>query len=97
MKYRIRHTYKPKIIIPSSGFVDNCLSFLISKEPRIIVTSDNVECAVTDVVEKHICDLESEIQSVYKCDVWSWIKRWYSLSESFNNMRVFVIELKKAC
>lgn len=68
---------------------------MISEEPRIIVTSDNIECAVTDVQEKHICELESEIQSIYKCDVWSWVKRWYSLSGSLNNMNVFVIELKK--
>lgn len=96
MEYRIRHTYKPKIILPNVGFIDSCLAFMLSEE-RTIVTSDGFKCNVTDVREMHLCELESEIQGIYKCDVWSWIKRWYSLSESFNNMRVFVIELKKLC
>ena len=95
MEYKIRHTYKPKIIIPVCGFVDNCLSFLVNNDKRYIITSDNVKCVVSDVCEKHICDLEAEIQTIYNCDAWAWIKRWHNLTNRFNNMRVYVIELEK--
>lgn len=94
MKYRIKHTYKPKIIIPVNGISDN-LDFLLDKGERIVVTSDNVECKALNVEEKHLCDLESEIQSIYNCDAWSWVKRWYKIDERICDLRMLVIELAK--
>lgn len=100
MKYRIRHTYKPKIVIPVNGIGDNDftnLDFLLDKEERIVVTSDNVECKALNVEEKHLCDLESEIQSIYNCDAWSWVKRWYKIDNRVSNLRVITMDLKKLC
>ena len=94
MKYRIRHTYKPKIIIPVNGISDN-LDFLLDKGERIVVTSDNVECRALNVEEKHLCDLESEIQSIYNCDAWSWVKRWYKIDNMVSDLRVITMELYK--
>lgn len=96
MKYKIRHTYKPKIVIPVNGICDN-LDFVLDKEERIVVTSDNVECKALNVEEKHLCDLESEIQSIYNCDAWSWVKRWYKIDNWVSDLRVLVLELEKVC
>lgn len=100
MQYRIRHTYKPKIVIPYLGIGDSDftnLDFLLDKEERIVVTSDNIECKVLNVEEKHLCDLESEIQSIYNCDAWSWVKRWYKIDNRVSDLRVLVLELEKVC
>lgn len=96
MKYRIRHTYKPKIIIPVNG-ISNNLDFLLDKEERIVVTSDNIECKALNIEEKHLCDLESEIQSIYNCDAWSWIKRWYKIDNWVSDLRVITMDLEKLC
>lgn len=96
MKYRIRHTYKPKIIIPINGICNN-LDFVFDKEERIVVTSDNVECKVLNVEEKHLCNLESEIQSIYNCDAWSWVKRWYKIDNWVSDLRVIIMDLEKLC
>lgn len=98
MEYRIRHTYKPKIVIPYLGIGDSAftnLDFLLDKGERIVVTSDNIECKVLNVEEKHLCDLENEIQSIYNCDAWSWVKRWYKIDNRVSDLRVLFLELKK--
>ena len=98
MEYRIRHTYKPKIIIPYLGIGDSVftnLDFIIDKGERTVITSDNIKCKVLNVEEKHLCDLECEIQSIYNCDAWSWVKRWYKIDNRVSDLRVLVLELKK--
>lgn len=100
MEYRIRHTYKPKIVIPYLGIGDSAITnidFILDKGERIVVTSDNIKCKVLNVDEKHLCNLESEIQSIYNCDAWSWIKRWYKIDNRVSDLRVLVLELKKVC
>jgi hypothetical protein len=100
MEYRIRHTYKPKIVIPVNGIGDNAftnLDFLLDKGERIVVTSDNVKCKVLNIEEIHLCDLENEIQSIYNCDAWSWVKRWYKIDNRVSNLRVITMDLKKLC
>ena len=94
MEYKIRHTYKPKVILPNIGFIDSCLAFMLS-EDRTIVTSDGFKCNVTDLREKHLCELESEILEIYKIDVWSWLKKWYGIDKGLLDMRMLVIELEK--
>lgn len=94
MEYRVRHTYKPKIILPNIGFIDSCLAFMLSEE-RIIVTSDGFKCNVTDVREMHLCELESEILEIYKIDVWSWLKKWYGIDKGLLDFRMLVLQLEK--
>lgn len=98
MKYKIKHTYKEKVIIPVQGVNFNgmsSISFLADKEQRIVITSDNIECNVVSITERHLCDLESDIQLIYGCDAWSWLKRWYRIDERVNDLRVLILELKK--
>ena len=100
MEYRIRHTYKPKIVIPYLGIGDSDftnLDFILDKGERIVVTSDNIKCKVLNIEEKHLCDLESEIQGIYNCDAWSWVKRWYKIDNRVSDLRVLVLELQKLC
>lgn len=94
MEYKIRHTFKPKIILPNIGFIDSCLAFMLS-EDRTIITSDGVKCNVTDLREKHLCELESEILEIYKIDVWSWLKKWYGIDKGLLDFRMLVLELEK--
>lgn len=94
MDYKIRHTFKPKIILPNIGFIDSCLAFMLS-EDRTIITSDGVKCNVADLREKHLCELEREILEIYKIDVWSWLKKWYSIDKGLLDMRMLVIELER--
>ena len=98
MEYRIRHTYKPKIVIPYLGIGGNAftnLDFILDKGERIVVTSDNIKCKVLNVEEIHLCDLESEIQSIYNIDAWSWFKRWYKIDYRVSDLRVLVLELEQ--
>lgn len=98
MIYTIRHTYKPKIIIPCLGVKGKDftnLDFLLDKNERIVLTSDNVKCIVTNLEEKHLLELESEIQSIYGIDAYSWLKRWYKIDERICDLRMLVIELQK--
>ena len=100
MEYLIRHTYKPKIVIPYIGIGGSALTnldFILDKGERIVVTSDNTKCKVLNVEEKHLCDLESEIQSIYNCDAWTWVKRWYKIDNRVSDLRVITMELKKLC
>jgi hypothetical protein len=98
MEYLIRHTYKPNIVIPYLGIGDSVftnIDFILDKGERIVVTSDNIKCKVLNVEEKHLCNLENEIQSIYNCDAWSWVKRWYKIDNRVSDLRVLVLELKK--
>lgn len=94
MEYKIRHTYKPKVILPNIGFIDSCLAFMLS-EDRTIITSDGFKCNVTGLREKHLCELEKDILDIYKIDVWSWLKKWYSIDKGLLDMRMLVIELER--
>ncbi len=98
MIYTIRHTYKPKIVIPIQGIKGKDftnLDFLLDKNERIVLTSDNVKCKVVNLEEKHLLELESEIQSIYGIDAYSWLKRWYKIDERICDLRMLVIELAK--
>jgi hypothetical protein len=98
MIYTIRHTYKPKIVIPCLGITGKDftnLDFLLDKNERIVLTSDNVKCKVISLEEKHLCDLESEIQSIYGIDAYSWLKRWCKIDDRISDLRMLVVELVK--
>ncbi len=98
MIYTIRHTYKPKIVIPIQGIKGKDftnLDFLLDKNERIVLTSDNVKCKVVNLEEKHLLELESEIQSIYNCDALAWLKRWYNIDNRVYDLRMLVIELAK--
>ena len=96
--YIIRHTYKPKVIIPYIGLGGanaTNLDFLLDKGERFVVTPNDIKCKVVSCEEKHLCELEDEIMKIYNCNVWSWIKRWYNIDERFSDMRVLVLELEE--
>lgn len=98
MIYRIRHTYKPKVIIPYIGIDGtDCtnLDFLLDNGERFVTTPNDIRCRVLSCEEKHLCDLEDEIMKIYNCNVWSWIKRWHNIDDRFCDMRVLVLELEQ--
>ena len=98
MIYTIRHTYKPKIIIPYIGITGNHftnLDFVLDKNERVVLTSDNVKCSVVNLEEKHLMELQNEIQNIYGCDAWAWLKRWYNIDGRLSDLRLLVLELVK--
>ena len=75
--YRIRHKYKKKVIVPLVAISDN-FKFLFDKDDRFITTSDGIRARVVDCVEKHIVELEQDIQELYGMNAWDFLKTWYN-------------------
>lgn len=94
MIYTIRHTYKPKVILPYVG-IENNISFALDKDERIIVTADNIRCKAINVKVSNVFKLEQDIQHIYGCDAWSWLKRWHELCPALSSIEVLVMELKQ--
>lgn len=92
--HRVNHRYKDIMIVPMIAVSSN-LSFCTSKGDRYILTADNVRCKVEEWSEKHICDLEKDIQDMYRINAWDFIKRWHSIYPQMTSMHFFVIKVSK--
>lgn len=98
MKYIIRHTFKPTIIVPHFALRNNgksSLDFMLNEGERVVVTSDGVECRALNVEEKHLCELESDIKSIYGMDTWNWLKRWYNIDSGLCHLCMVKMDLEK--
>lgn len=94
INYRVNHRYKETIIIPYVAISSN-VSFLVSKGTKFIITADDIRCKVQSYEEKHICELEEDIQKIYGIDTWSFIKRWYKADKNMQSMYFIKIKLIK--
>lgn len=90
----VNHSFKQKIIVPFVGVTNNC-SFVLSKGDHYITTADKIRCKVVNWNEKHICELEEEIQKLYGIDAWSFVKRWYKSAPQMDSMHFLVLNLTK--
>lgn len=93
-RYAIRHSFKPTIIVPYMAIKNN-VAFLLSQGDKKVITSDKVECIATDIKEVHICDLEGDIQQLYKLSAWDFIKRWKMNETNLGSMYFVKMNLKK--
>lgn len=93
IKYFVKHNSKEKIIVPIVALSDN-YDFFISKEEKYIVFNDKVEGKVLNWETKHICELEEEIKELYKCDVWSYLKKWYKYCKDMDSMHLLCMEIE---
>ena len=94
-EYCVNHRYKDVLIIPYAG-IDKSLTFMLDKGEKYILTADGIRAKVVSWEEKHICELEDEIQRLYNMDCWSYIKRWHKATKGcMDSMHFLILKLKK--
>lgn len=92
--HHVNHKYRETIIVPYIAIEGN-ISFSTNKGDKYIRFADGITAKVIESYEKHICDLEEEVRSLYNIDCWSFIKRWYNANKSMSSMEFVVIKVKK--
>ena len=90
----VNHKFKERMILPFVAITSN-VNFVMSKGDHYITTADKIRCKVVNWNEKHICELEEEIQKLYGIDAWSFVKRWYKSAPQMDSMHFLVLDLKK--
>lgn len=93
-EHNVLHKFKETMIVPYYAVTNNC-SLIMSKGDHYITTADKICCKVVNWNEKHICELEEEIQKLYGIDAWSFVKRWYKSAPQMDSMHFIVLDLKK--
>lgn len=93
-EHRVNHKFKEVMILPFAGITNN-VDLIMSNGEHYVTTSDNIRCKVVNWSEKHICELEEEIQKLYGIDAWSFVKRWYKAAPRMDSMHFLVLNLTK--
>lgn len=92
--HHVAHRFAKEMILPYNAF-DNNLGLARACDTRYIVCSDGKRAELIEYVEKHICELEEDIQRIYKMDAWSFLKRWYNSDLKPRNMYFLKLRLKE--
>ena len=94
-EHHVLHKFKETMILPYYAVTNNC-SLIMSKGDHYVTTADGIHCKVVSWEEKHICELEDEIQRLYNMDCWSYIKRWHKATKGcMDSMHFLILKLKK--
>ena len=94
-EHHVLHKFKETMIVPYYS-VSNNVSLVMSKGDHYVTTADGIHCKVVSWEEKHICELEDEIQRLYNMDCWSYIKRWHKATKGcMDSMHFLILKLKK--
>ena len=94
-EHHVLHKFKETMIVPYYAVTNN-VSLVMSKGDHYVTTADGIHCKVVSWEEKHICELEDEIQRLYNMDCWSYIKRWYKATKGcMDSMHFLILKLKK--
>lgn len=94
-EHNVLHKFKETMILPYYAVTNNC-SLIMSKGDHYVTTADGIHCKVVSWEEKHICELEDEIQRLYNMDCWSYIKRWHRATKGrMDSMHFLILKLKK--
>lgn len=94
-EHNVLHKFKETMILPYYAVTNNC-SLIMSKGEHYATTADGIHCKVVSWEEKHICELEDEIQRLYNMDCWSYIKRWHKATKGcMDSMHFLILKLKK--
>lgn len=94
-EHNVLHKFKETMIVPYYAVTNNC-SLIMSKGDHYVTTADGIHCKIVSWEEKHICELEDEIQRLYNMDCWSYIKRWHKATKGcMDSMHFLIIKLKK--
>lgn len=92
--HRVRHSFKPEIIVPIAAITNN-IDFLLCKGEKRIMTTDSVECTVESHEEIHMCKLATDVKRLYNMDMWPFIMRWYGVEPDMHSMEFVRMKLKK--
>lgn len=90
----VNHRFREEMILPYAGITPN-IAFLMACGERWVTTSDRIHCKVVELEERHICDLEDKIRSLYSIEPYDFIKRWYGACKRMDSMTFVYIKLKK--
>ena len=94
-EHNVLHKFKETMIVPYYAVTNNC-SLIMSKGEHYVTTADGIHCKVVSWEEKHICELEDEIQRLYNMACWSYIKRWHKATKGcMDSMHFLILKLKK--
>lgn len=95
-EHNVLHKFRDsEIVIPWAALTNN-FAMVMSKGDHYVTTADGIHCKVVSWEEKHICELEDEIQRLYNMDCWSYIKRWHKATKGcMDSMHFLIIKLKK--
>lgn len=92
--HHINHKFRETIVVPYVA-IENNISYLTNKGDKYIIFADGIKAKVVESYEKHICDLEEDIQKLYGIDTWSFIKRWYKTYKQMDSMHFLILKLGK--
>lgn len=95
IEVRIDHKFREEMIVPYCA-IDNNVAFLLCKGERYLDTKDGVRCKVLSAEERHICDIEADIQRLYGKDAWSFIKIWHKYNNMASSLFFVHLKLQKA-
>ena len=94
-EHNVLHKFKETMIVPYYAVTNN-VSLVMSKGDHYVTTADGIHCKIVSWEEKHICELEDEIQRLYNMDCWSYIKRWHKATKGcMDSMHFLILKLKK--
>ena len=94
-EHHVLHKFKETMIVPYYAVTNN-VSIVMSNGDHYVTTADGIHCKVVSWEEKHICELEDEIQRLYNMDCWSYIKRWHKATKGcMDSMHFLILKLKK--
>lgn len=93
VQHRIAHRFAEEMILPYNA-VDNNLG-LRHDNLHVALCADGVEASILEWKEKHFCELEEDIQRIYKMTPWDFLNRWYKTGLVPHSMFFLVFKLKK--
>ena len=94
-EHNVLHKFKETMVVPYYAVTNN-VSLVMSKGDHYVTTADGIHCKIVSWEEKHICELEDEIQRLYNMDCWSYIKRWHKATKGcMDSMHFLILKLKK--
>lgn len=94
-EHNVLHKFKETMILPYYSVTNN-VSLVMSKGDHYVTTADGIHCKVVSWEEKHICELEDEIQRLYHIDAWNYLCKWYKATKGcMDSMHFLILKLKK--
>ena len=90
----VNHRFREEMILPYVGISPN-IAFLMACGERWVTTTDGFHCKVVEYEEKHVCELEDKIRSLYGIEPYDFIKRWYKTCKAMDSMTFVHIKIKK--
>lgn len=90
----VNHRFREEMILPYVGITPN-IAFIMACGERYVTTTDGIHCKVVECEERHICDLEEKIRTIYGIEPYDFIRRWYKTCKAMDSMTFVHIKLKK--